>query len=104
MIEQRYPDRTKFSFDDASTGTSNTYLCKNLGGMQETQKRAKTAHLYVSKRINEISSKAAEKMFNAEKFSYLCALKSSAAINKGAKHVAKEVEEKYQCLFIDAKD
>ena len=105
MAEQRLPDRQKYSFASPSTGTTNVYLCKkSASGKVETDKRAKAAHQYVSKRISEVSSKALGKMFEKDKFSIFSAMRASTAINRGAGEVAKEVEEKFQCSLIEAKD
>lgn len=102
LAEQRFPDRIKYTFASSTTGTKNTYLCKEIDGKEKTNIRAKTAHSYLSKKISDISEESVSKLLESKGSTLVAAVKSQVSLQNGAKVAAKEIEDKFQCTLISA--
>lgn len=101
IIENAYPDRVKFSFLNKYDDSTHTYLCKKGINKQATQKRAEAAHKFFTEKVDKISEQETKKLFKNKDSSLSAILRLNNSMEKHGELLAKETEDKYQCLMID---
>lgn len=101
IIENAYPDRVKFSFLNKYDDSTHTYLCQKGINKDDTKKRAETAHKFFTEKVDKISEQETKKLFKNKDSSLSAILRLNSILQKHGELLAKETEDKYQCLMID---
>jgi hypothetical protein len=105
LIQTAYPDREIFRFRSME-GDLNSYACEAGPSEAETKARAGKAHQFFDKRLDAIAERFAERVMSGYD-----AGKGETAVQQEMKQLeaaaiklSDETEQRYQCLFFDAKE
>lgn len=101
LINQAYPDRSKYTFLSSDGETRMSYLCERGSSEAATKARATKAHRYLDANINAAVDRMVDQIFDE---SSVDPKTMNKQLEAQMELVVNKAEEDYQCLFFDAVD
>lgn len=99
LVNTAYPDRERFAFRTTDGEDIFVYACAKGATEQATKARANTAHRYFNRGMDQIVARAVDDTFSGSR-----SISVLRTLDKGAEALVNQTEDRYQCLFIDARD
>ncbi len=104
IINAAYPDRARFQFLNANQDQVVYWACENGPTAEETENRAKAAHVFMDAQITAIAEQRIARMIEGLEAGQ-STLRASFDLVRGAdgqvEVLVEQAEERFQCIMYD---